>query len=1592
MDVSALTTELTASSSTQEITTQAVLAEPTNITYKGGDDDTIIMSWNAVSGATGYSVTLKEAYSSSPQTIIMNVTGTTATFEGLSINKYYSFSMYAYSGAVKSTVAIYYPKLLTRKTITIARLGSWAPYGLAVLWNNSPSSLAEVCISKYATSGYTCYYSDGIHGTDYSYTFFGYNYVTYNTTYYVKIRSFYYEEASNARIFGKYSPVVSGRTILETPKVTVSNTGPTSLKIYWPNMDFASKNYVYRSTSQDGVYSLVFTSSTTTTTFNDTNLDVGQEYFYKVRTYNSTTGEYSAYSDVVSAVTEFIPPTWKETIDISLSQMKVVFNPSGAATGYEIKYYVDDPLISEPTPITMDVSVPELIIDGLEFGDRVTLEVRAYRMVNSTRVYSERSTMMYLRHLPVIPILKKDTSTYQSITVGWEPIEGIDGVELYWMNASRSTSWKLLTDTQNSSYLHANLVTGETIYYQAKSYKNVNGEKLYSDFSDHLSLTPRLDPVKPVITSFSPSSISLAWDAVDGANGYAIYQSTKPTGADYVLVTSTTDLRYVITRLSPNTTYYYILVAYLNESEISRIYMGAVFHQVAGKTIPQTPECTATFSNYNTNFVSWKPVAEASGYEVYLSIGSSTSYTLLRSVTSTSTLHTGLVTGNQYNYKVRAYKIVNLVKIYSTFSTPVSSSPLPTVPVAGAVSSGTDMIKVSWPSVLGASGYEVIYSDQVEGTYTTLPQITSTSMTLNALTPNQPYYFKVRAYRLVGTTKHYSAFSEVVTATPIPSTPVITAVSGGFDRIHLNWPLVHGATGYELYVYEASNGGYVLLSDLSSNEFDDRDLIPGDIRTYMVKAYVLVDDVKVYSLDSQSVNARPIPDPVTGFQVATSKYNELTLTWNAVVGATGYEITRSTSATGVFVAIADVGEGLSATDGALAFNTVYYYKIRSYTMVNDVKVYGNLSAAVYRKTTLEMVPNPGVAYTSYNTNVVTWGAVDGATGYEVYRSTGTSATYALVASVKTLSYTNTSLYTNTRYNYKIRAYRLVGTVKVYGAFSAIVSATPLPWAPSASVSSAGYNALKVVWPGVAGANGYEVSYSTSENGVYTKLALITTTSVTIPNLLTNTTYYVKVRAYRTVSYVKIYGAYSTIITGTPIPATPVVTAVSANYDSVKLSWVAIAGANGYEVYAKSLESSEYFLVEDTPALTSTVMRLMTGSPYQFIVKAYRWVNEAKVYSTESVVKSATPIPASVNGFKVAMPSITSLKLSWTAVSGATGYEVFKSTTLTGTYVSIGLVESSNEYTVTGLTFNTSSYYKIRAYTTVGDSKVYGLISTAITAKTMPSTVQLVATNVAYNTNTLTWPSIEGASGYEIYVSTGTSTYYTLLKSLTATTYTHTALAFNTQYNYKIRAYRLVGTVKVYGAYSTVMSVKTAVSAPSAIVGVTHDSIQLTWGAVAGASGYEVSLATSLTGPYTVSLQTTVSKSYAGLSTGTTYYIKLRSYRLVSTTKVYGPYSDVLVVTPKLDVPTLQLSSITNSTVSFTWSAVPGASDYEVRIRNTAEGSEWVVESVDALTVTFSDLDPSVEYIAQIRAIKKINEIPVGSEYSEAIYFTPVESA
>lgn len=268
--------------------------------------------------------------------------------------------------------------------------------------------------------------------------------------------------------------------------------------------------------------------------------------------------------------------------------------------------------------------------------------------------------------------------------------------------------------------------------------------------------------------------------------------------------------------------------------------------------------------------------------------------------------------------------------------------------------------------------------------------------------------------------------------------------------------------------------------------------------------------------------------------VTASSPTSIKVTWSVVSGATGYKVYRSTSSTSGFAVVKTITPGSAAswTNTGLSPGTTYYYKVCATGVDETTTVNSNDSAVKSAKPALGISTAKSVS-ASYSSIKTTWSAVSGAAGYELYRATSRSGTYTKVYGGTALSYTNSKLTTGKNYYYKVKAYVLVGSTKVYGSFSAIVSGKAVPATPTAKATRISNSRVKITWSAVSGATKYQVYRATSKSGSYSRVATTSSKSFKNGKLKNNKTYYYKVRAYHLEGRTKVYGNFSSIKSATP---------------------------------------------------------------------------------------------------------------------------------------------------------------------------------------------------------------------------------------------------------------------------------------------------------------------------------------------------------------------------------------------------------------------------------------------------------------------------
>ena len=410
--------------------------------------------------------------------------------------------------------------------------------------------------------------------------------------------------------------------------------------------------------------------------------------------------------------------------------------------------------------------------------------------------------------------------------------------------------------------------------------------------------------------------------------------------------------------------------------------------------------------------------------------------------------------------------------------------------------------------------------------------------------------------------------------------------------------------------------------------------------------------------------------------------------------------------------------------------------------------------------------------------VLTWNAVPGATSYKVYRATSKSGTYSLLGTVTTTSYTNTGAKEGTTYYYKVKAANGAGESAYSNVVSGKVVVTPKPAAPVVKIGNSSTSGKPMLtWNAVSGATSYKVYRATSQNGTYSLLGTVTTTSYTNTGAKEGTTYYYKVKAVNGADE----SAYSNIVSGqakvqAQKPSAPVVKiGNSASSGKPQLTWNAVSGATSYKVYRATSQNGTYSLLGTVTATSYTNTGAKAGTTYWYKVKA---VNSAGESAYSNIVSGRATVTTLTMGH-----SATSGKpqLTWKAVSGAASYRVYRATTKNGAYTVINTTKALT-YTNVGAALGTTYYYKVEALNAAGKSLGF---SAVVEGKVAP--VLAVGYSSVSGKPQLTWKAVPGATEYQVYRSTQQNSGYKKINTTTSTSYVNTGAKANTTYYYRIVA-------------------------------------------------------------------------------------------------------------------------------------------------------------------------------------------------------------
>lgn len=1537
-------------------------------------------------------------------------TGTpgTAAYQdtGLNSDTNYCYRIEAYDGTLVSrknvvctTTSLTPPVLLTVTAVSTSALD--------VTWENVTGNTGYK-IERKAGAGGTWSQLGGLLAADTT--------VYHDTGLSIGIAYYYRVSAVNGIGYSLTSNEKSAYTLLGAPALAVPSGVTTSqITLTWGNVA-GNTGYKLERSLNNTDWEQVATPAQNATSHTDTGLASGTTYYYKLRAVN-TSGD-SAYSNTQSAKTKLLAPVAVSAAELSTSQLQITWtdtNGGGSVneTGFLVEYAActnnDPPSCADVngaywagswSSATAAADATSLTIGSLTAGRTYRVRVTA-TLAGANSAVSNLISGTTTAITP--PVLNAPTVlSTTAIDLSWGNVEGNAGYKVERKTGAGGTYSQVGANlAADTVVFHDTTLSAGTTYYYRVSVLNSVG---YSNEQSAITLpaVPALGAPSGVTTS----QITLSWGSVTGNAGYKLERSTDNSNWDVIATPAQGSTSYTNTGLASGTLYYYKIRA-TNASGDSG-YSGT--QSATTKLLAPVLSSATAASATQIDLVWTDPNGSGNGNETgvtieYSACTNSTPATctdvnagywnaswssVAAGANSTSATISGLTGGRTYRFRVTA----KLAGADSAASNVIAGTTTAFVqPVLAPLTVlSTTAIDLSWNDVAGSTGYKVERKTGA-GSYAQVgSNLAAGTVTYHdtTLAAGTTYSYRVSILNSVsGTSNEQSAIT-------LPAAPVLNALSGiTSSQINLSWATVTGNAGYKI---ERSTNNVdwseIATPAVGATGYSDTGVLSGTLYYYKMRTTNASGD-SAYSTTQSGTTKLVAPTLSSATAASTS---QITLVWTDPNGTgngneTGVTVEYASCNNSDPPSCADVNAAYWAgawSSSAVAANSTtttisgltagrtYRFRVTAKLAGAD-SGYSNMLAA----TTTAMLPPVLNDLTVLSTTAIdlSWGNVEGNTGYKVERKTGAGGTYAQVGSnlaADTVVFHDTSLSAGTTYYYRVSVLNAVG-------YSNEKNAITLPAAPVLNaLSGVTTSQIALSWATVTGNAGYKVERSPN-NTDWAEISVrgLGATGYTDTGLVSGTVYYYRVKTTNA-SGDSVVSNVQSATTKLQTPSLSSATATSTT--QVALVWTDPNGSGngnetGFKIEYAACTNNDPDSCTDVngaywngswssttaaaDATSLTVGSLTAGRTYRFRVTAVL----AGADSAATNLLAATTSLAGPANLAVTVADTSSVSLAWTDIIGETGYKVEQD----GTFIAgVTLAKNSSSYTVTGLSINTQYCFRVQPYN--GSSSAFSNQD----CKTIYGPPTLNSATVDSQTQvTLAWTDVSGETGYEVWQATpvsqsnpaGAWNPYTNLTAIplaaNTTSYANSGLTAGNTYRYKIRYY-------ADGAPSTWSDELQVTTIPPTPAGAASSPtstsvISLSWTDGVGETGYTVEMkeraaATCADEDWTGSSSAAVAanaSSYQanGLTGGTTYCFRIKASNGAGS----SPWTTPLTQTTLLAAPTLNaLTAVSPTRIDLSWNNVAGNAGYKIE-RSNGSWSQVATPAADAVSYSDTTVSPNQTY-------------------------------
>ncbi len=404
------------------------------------------------------------------------------------------------------------------------------------------------------------------------------------------------------------------------------------------------------------------------------------------------------------------------------------------------------------------------------------------------------------------------------------------------------------------------------------------------------------------------------------------------------------------------------------------------------------------------------------------------------------------------------------------------------------------------------------------------------------------------------------------------------------------------------------------------------------------------------------------------------------ISWKKTTGADKYRIYKK-NAEGTYETLyyTENGDVTSYLDTAVENNTSYTYTVRAMNEAGLNSCYDKAGVS----TRYTVAPSKVTVSNDNDKVIVKWTAVEGATGYRVYRravdADGDVTPWINFTKITDTTYTDDTVDSGTTYEYAVRVYSK-------GGFSDLYAEKRITYLdiPEFTVKAT-TTGVRVSWDDVDGADSYQV-WRKVKGGSWKKIKTVSssTTAYTDKGASSGKYNYYAVKAVKG-SYISDYDTHALTYIKTPEVSVKNVSS------GVRVSWDKVGGATKYYVYRKAGSATSWKYMGSTKTGAYTDKEVKSGTTYKYCVRAIGKVKSA--YGGSSYEKIRFLSAPKLENIKSTKSGVT---VYWDDVRGADGYIVYRKAG-SGSYKKLATVKGKSTVKYLDKSAKKGTTYSYRVY-------------------------------------------------------------------------------------------------------------------------------------------------------------------------------------------------------------------------------------------------------------------------------------------------------